>query len=99
MYILALWLVVLMIALGVRSATQTLATAELLYTRVTGPSRVVRIVARIANDGDRTLEGIQTRWDAYDASGALVGSQTTVHPPLATGQAYLYVGGAGSLNL
>ena len=62
-------------------------------------TRFFRFVAEITNPTSVTLEGIQTRWDGLDSSGAIVGSSTKKHPPLTAGATYFYVGGAGVANL
>jgi hypothetical protein len=74
-------------------------TAEVAFTWVDADRELFRFASYIRHSYDYTVEGIVTRWEAYDASGAIVGSQLTKHPPILAGMALPYVGGAGSIIL
>ena len=69
---------------------------EVAFVNVDPESRVLRFAALIRNTSSKTIEGMRVRWDATDASGALVGSFTTGVPPIPAGAIHSYVGGAGS---
>ena len=74
-------------------------SAEVVFTYVNPEERLLRFVAPIRNGFSRTVEGVTTRWEAIDATGAIVGTQTTRHTAIPAGGTLLYVGGAGSVNL
>jgi hypothetical protein len=53
----------------------------------------------VKNPTAQARDGIETRWEAVDANGAIVGSSNKVHPPLGPESMYHYVGGAGNETL
>lgn len=72
---------------------------EVVFMVVDPTSRVLRFYAAINNPSSRTIEGLKLRWDATDASGALIGGFSTAVPPVAGKSVFAYVGGAGGANL
>jgi hypothetical protein len=71
------------------------ASAEVVATVVDSFARTVQFVAYIRHSHDYTVEGITTRWEAYDATGAAVvtGSRPLKQPPILAGMAFPYVDG------
>jgi hypothetical protein len=74
-------------------------TTEVVYLQVEPETRLMRFVALINNQSNRTVEGLRVRWDATDSSGAIVGSFTNTMPAIPAGTVYTYVGGAGAANI
>jgi hypothetical protein len=80
-------------------AAQPNAMVELGYLFVDQEDRFLRFVGLIRNPHAQSIEGMAVRWDALDASGAIVGSRARNLPPIAAGSTWYYAGGAGLFNL
>jgi hypothetical protein len=74
-------------------------SAETVYFWSHPAGRAFLAVVELNNRGDQSLGGIVTRWDAYDATGALLGSHARLQPVLGPGERFAYVAGAGPANL
>jgi len=74
-------------------------SAEVVWFWGNEGARVFRAVVVLTNTDTQDREGIVTRWEAYDPTGALVGGRTQAQPRLQAGQSWTYVAGAGSLLL
>jgi hypothetical protein len=64
-----------------------------------GAVKIVRFFAVIRNPSDRALAGVRVRWDALDATGAIVGSHERALPGIPAASSLSYVGGASDLFL
>jgi hypothetical protein len=76
-----------------------LLSAETVYLWTNPAGRAFIAVIELTNRGEQPLGGIVTRWDAYDAAGALVRSYARQQPVLAPGARFDYVAGAGPATL
>jgi hypothetical protein len=81
------------------TAVASTVSVELLFLSVDPDPRQLRFVAKLTHPGSHTIEGLQLRWDATDASGASVGSATVTQPPLPAGRPFLFVGDTGGVRL
>jgi hypothetical protein len=81
------------------TATPTPATVEVAYFNVDPQLNVLRFVAEVHNPSTKGVSGLRLRWDALDATGAIVGSFQSTEPDIPAGGAFEYVGGAGSALL
>lgn len=72
---------------------------NLAFVHVDREFGTVRFVAYLSNPDDRPRAGVRVRWDALDATGALLGGIERELPVLAAGETFTYVGGAGGLIL
>jgi hypothetical protein len=68
------------------------------FSRYNGDPRI-GFLAYISHPYDYTLEGVTTRWEAYDQTDYLIESGTRVHPPIPAGTALPYIAeGRGSVG-
>lgn len=74
-------------------------TLEVAYFHARTGERLFRVAVAITNPAAKTIEGLKMRWDAYSADNAIVGGIASSLPPIAGGQTFYYVGGAGGANL
>ncbi len=97
-----LGVLVALLTIGSASAQVTApdeTAVEVAFVSVDPTHRVLRFVAYLRHPHEYAVEGITTRWEAYDAGGASVGSRTVTHPPIPAGMAFPYVGVVGSTLL
>jgi hypothetical protein len=77
------------------TSTPTPPTVEVAYFHYESSFDGFRFVAIVRNPAAKAVSGLKLRWDAFDSSGASVGSLESTHPDIAAGGTYDYVGGAG----
>ena len=93
------------------SETQVEASTEISSNGITDPTveiewfhygseqEYLRFVAKVSNPNSVGISGTELTWEALDENGAYVGSHTKVFNFIPAKSDWLYVGGAGSLNL
>src|SRR5688572_8835961 len=50
------------------------ASIEVIWFNADAETRELRVLALIRNSSSQTIEGLQTRWDSFDAGGAIIES-------------------------
>jgi hypothetical protein len=80
------------------SADEPALTSEIAWF-VNKPRSYISFVAFIQNHSDQSREGVQVNWDALDAAGNEVRTQTATLPIIAARSTYAYLSGDGRGNI
>lgn len=64
-----------------------------------GDLPLIRFAARLTNNSDRAVTGVEIEWTALDADGVIVGGFAAAPRSVPANSSNYYVGGAGSVNL
>jgi hypothetical protein len=72
---------------------------QLWFWSEAGGTNLMRVVASVSNPGLEPINGVKMSWNAFNSSGALVGSYGSTIPTINALSSWTYVGGAGSAYL
>lgn len=79
--------------------TPDVAVEPVFFQGSGGDLPLLRFAARLTNNSDRAVAGVEIEWTALDAGGVIVGGFAAAPRSVAANSSNYYIGGAGSANL